>query len=154
MRKGRLTQRRSIISNARVIKAITECGPLLLASVGNSPKLERMDFSPVLSAMIMAFLYNQTTAPFFKIITQNLLLSVLHCILLWIFYCIWVSASTGTTAGRMQKTIQCFSNWLSCTALHFQTMQRSSSFGHFKDYIYFSVELSVLKKISKRNKFV
>ena len=74
MEKGRLTQRRSIISNARVIKAITECGPLLLASVGNSPKLERMDFSPVLSAMIMAFLYNQTTAPFFKIITQNLLL--------------------------------------------------------------------------------
>ena len=37
MEKGRLTQRRSIISNARVIKAITECGPLLLASVGNSP---------------------------------------------------------------------------------------------------------------------
>ena len=74
MEKGRLTQRRSINSNARVIKAITECGPLLLASVGNSPKLERMDFSPVLSAMIMAFLYNQTTAPFFKIITQKLFL--------------------------------------------------------------------------------
>ena len=151
MEKGRLTQRRSIISNARVIKAITECGPLLLASVGNSPKLERMDFSPVLSAMIMAFLHNQTTAPFFKINTQNLFP-------IRIAFSCWFSTAIGClprlAPQRMQKTQQCFSNWLSCTALHFQTMQRSSSFGHFKDYIYFSVELSVLKKISKRNKFV
>ena len=148
MEKGRLTQRRSIISNARVIKAITECGPLLLASVGNSPKLERMDFSPVLSAMIIiALLFNQATAPFFKIITQNL-------IPFQIAFCCGFPTAIGClprlAPRQMQKTQQSFSNWLSCTALHFQIMPRCSSFGHFKDYIHFSVEfLSFEEKIQE-----
>ena len=118
MEKGRYTQWRSIISNARVIKAITECGPLLLASVGNSPKLERMDFSPVLSAMtIIALLYNQATAPFFKIITQNLLPFQIAFCCGFPTFLLWVSASTGPTANAENTTMLFKLAELQCIAL-------------------------------------
>ena len=55
-----------------------ECGPLLLASVGNSPKLERIDFSPVLSAMIMAIL--QTTAPSLRLLLKISFCFTLHSV--------------------------------------------------------------------------